>query len=97
MHNIRRHFRYSPLFLCSCTVAVLSIAYIGLIAVVMSYAALTVEFSQSVRNDEAKVAALESRYLAAVAKITATNYTVAGYALPTAEIFIPAKSMTALK
>lgn len=82
--------------ICSGAVAVLAIIYIGLIAVVMSYAVLTVEFSQSVRNDEATVAALESQYLTAVARITATNYVAAGYVKPIAEAFVPAGSVTAL-
>ena len=60
MHNLRTHFSFSLLSLVSGAVAILVVAYIGLIAVVMSYAALTVEFSQSVRNDEAAVAVLES-------------------------------------
>lgn len=87
----------SAVSLCSGIVAVLAVTYIGLIAVVMSYAAATVEFSQSVRNDESTVAALESQYLAAVAVITHTNYIAAGYAKPVAEIYIPQKSVTALR
>ena len=63
----------------------------------MSYAALTVEFSQSVRNDEATVATLESRYLATVAEITTTDFAAAGYALPIAEVFVSAKSVTAVR
>ena len=83
--------------LCSGLVVVLVITYIGLIAVVMSYAALTVEFSQSVRNDEAEVAKLESEYLDITARITNTDYTIEGYALPIVKIFVPAKSVTALR
>ncbi len=83
--------------LCTSAVAVLLVAYIGLIAVVMSYAALTVEFSQSVRNDEAAVASLESAYLAGVARVTDTDYVAAGYAKPVATTFIRAQSSTALR
>lgn len=83
--------------LCYGVVGVLAVAYIGLIAVVMSYAALTIEFSQSVRNDESAVAALEGQYLSTVAQITATDYSAAGYAPPIAKIFVPAKSVTALR
>lgn len=97
MYKSRSHFLFSPLPLVSGVVAVLTVAYIGLIAVVMSYAALTVEFSQSVRNDKATVAMLESEYLAGVAHITDIDYTKAGYALPTDKIFVPAKSVTALR
>ena len=75
----------------------LAIAYIGLIAVVMSYAALTISFSQSVKNDEAAVAVLESQYLTNVALITNTNYIAAGYVLPIAQVYVPAKEVTALR
>ena len=97
MRNARFHFPFSPVSSCGGAVAILSVVYIGLIAVVMSYAALTIEFSQAVRNDEAAVAALESRYLAAVARTTETDYTSAGYALPIAKTFVLAKSVTALR
>jgi hypothetical protein len=73
------------------------VVYIGLIAVVMSYAALTVEFSQSVKNDEAAVATLEGQYLASVARIQSLDYHAAGYSMPEAKIFVPAASMTALR
>ena len=63
----------------------------------MSYAASTIEFSQSVRNDESVVAVLEAEYLSAVAQITNTNYAADGYAVPVAKIFVPAKSTTALR
>ena len=75
----------------------LVVAYIGLIAVVMSYAALTVEFSQSVRNDEAAVATLEGQYFSEVARITAIDYRTAGYVVPRATVFVPAQSVTALR
>lgn len=97
MRNSSFHFPFSLTVLCSGTVAVLAVAYIGLIAVVMSYAALTIEFSQSVRNDETVVAALEGRYLFSVAHITDMDYAAAGYALPIAKIFVPVKSVTALR
>ena len=64
MRNVTYRFPYSAVSVCSGVVAVLAIAYIGLIAMVMTYAALTVEFSQSVRNDETAVAKLEKQYLA---------------------------------
>lgn len=97
MHNFRIHFPFSLVSFCGVVVGILLVSYIGLIAVVMSYATLTIEFSQSVRNDEAAVAALESRYLNTVARITTTDYSVAGYALPIAKTFVPAKSVTALR
>lgn len=97
MHNSRFHLPFSPVALCGGTVGVLLVVYIGLIAVVMSYAALTIEFSQSVKNDEAAVATLEGQYLAVVARTTATDYSAEGYSLPLAKIFVPAKSSTALR
>ena len=85
------------LSLSASVVAVLLVTYIGLIAVVMSYAALTVEFSQSVRDDEAAVAKLEASYLAGVSRVTRTDYLAAGYAKPAATIFIREQGATALR
>jgi len=97
MHNTSFHFPFSPLSFCIGVVAVLLIVYIGLIATVMSYAALTVEFSQSVKNDKAVVASLEGQYLATVARTTTADYVALGYSLPTSKTFVPAKSVTALR
>lgn len=97
MHRPHARFSFSLVPLCGGLVALLVVVYIGLIAVVMSYAALTVEFSQSVRNDEAEVAVLETRYLAAVAQVTSTDYVRAGYTKPLSQTFVPAKSGTALR
>ena len=93
MHNIRP----SIVSLVSGGVGVLLVVYIGLIAVVMSYAALTVELSQSVKRDEAAVAVLEARYLASVARITNIDYLGEGYAKPVARVFVRAESVTALR
>src|SRR3989344_4203296 len=57
---------FSSVALTLALVVTLGVAYIALIAVVMSYAALTVEFAQSVRSDEAVIATLEARYLGTV-------------------------------
>jgi len=97
MRSASFHLPFSFAKLCLGIVAVLTVVYIGLIAVVMNYAALMVEFSHSVRNDEAAVAALESRYLAAVAAITSTDYFAEGYVTPVEKRFVPAKSVTALR
>lgn len=97
MSNLRLPLSFSPISLASGAVGVLSVAYIGLIAMVMSYAALTVEFSQSVKNDEAAVSVMESQYLAGVVSITNKDYVAAGYTMPTAKIFVPVKSATALR
>lgn len=96
-HNLRARFPFSILSLSVGAVGVLMVTYIGLIAVVMSYAALTIEFSQSERNDEAAVAILEKQYLASVARITGTDYAAEGYAKPVATIFVRTESMTALR
>lgn len=97
MHNMRPAISFSPLSLCYGVLGVLLVAYIGLIAVVMSYAALTMEFSQSVKNDEAAVAMLEGQYLAGVAQVAGTNFIAEGYAKPAATIFVRAESATALR
>ena len=97
MHKLRSIFPFSALTLCYGTVGVLLVAYIGLIAVVMSSAVLTVEFSQSVKNDEAAVAVLEGQYLSTVARISSTNYVAEGYAKPLDKVFVRAESVTALR
>lgn len=97
MHNPHSIFPFSLLSLCGGVVGVLLVAYIGLIAVVMSYAALTVEFSQSVKDDEAAVAVLEGSYLANLVRITGTNYAAEGYAKPANKVFVRAASVTALR
>lgn len=97
MRNLPFHLPFSIVSLISGVVGVLLVSYIGLIAVVMSYAALTVEFSQSIRNDESVVASLESKYLTNVADITTTDYAVLGYAKPRAEIFVRAESAAAFR
>ena len=90
-------FSFSVTSLCYTAVGVLAVSYIGLVAVVMSYAALTVEFSQSVKNDESAVAALESQYLGMIARITSTDYTTEGYAKPLDKVFVRTQSATALR
>ena len=75
---------------------ILVLAYIGLIAVVMTYAALQVAFTQSVRTDEAAVAILESSYLSELSRITNTDYSAAGYVKPLGQIFVPGSPETAL-
>ena len=97
MYNLRSHLPFSLVSLCYGVVGVLAVVYIGLIAIVMSYAALTVEFSQSAKNKEAAVAALEAKYLASVTRVTMTDYRAEGYAKPARWIFVPARSVTALR
>ncbi len=97
MHKFRFHIPFSPVSLAAGTVVVLAVVYIGMIAMVMSYAALTIEFTQSVKSDEASLAVLESQYLSGVAQIESVDYRTIGYAAPVAQIFVPAASMTALR
>lgn len=97
MRNFFSHLSFSPVSICTGLVATLVVVYIGLIAIVMSYAALTIEFSQSVKNNEASVAGLEKQYLTTVAHITTMDYTAAGYELPLAKIFVKKKSATVLR
>jgi hypothetical protein len=97
MYKFFSHLSFSLPTICFGLIAVLALTYIGLIAVVMNYAALTVTFSQSVTNDEATVGTLESQYLASVANITNANYVALGYAPPIAQVFVPTKSVTALR
>lgn len=97
MSSIRAQLPFSFLSLAVGVVAVLGVVYIALIAVVMNYAALTVEFSQSVKNDEAALAILESEYLASISRIQSIDYRTLGYTTPTTKIFVPAASVTALR
>lgn len=97
MRNLRLHLPFSLVSLGVGAVAVLGVVYIGLIAVVMSYATLTVEFSQSVKNDEAALAVFESQYLAQIAHIESIDYRAIGYTAPLSKTYVPASSMTALR
>lgn len=91
------HLAFSPVRWAAILVAVLAIAYVGLIAMAMSYAAMTVEFAQSVRMDQAAIARLESDYLATLDGITDTDYAAEGYAKPAAPIYVPKAPATALR
>ncbi len=99
MHNTRTHiaYLYSPAAIGVFVIGMLVLIYISLLAVVMNYAALTVEFSQSVRNEESMIAKLEWQYLAAVSGISKTDYINNGYALPLKTFVRIEKSTTALR
>lgn len=97
MYNTRLFSPFSLLTVCYGAVGILVVVYIGLIAVIMSSAVLTVEFSQSVKNDIATVALLEKQYLATIAHITEINYIAEGYAKPLTKTFVRAESVTALR
>ena len=91
------HLPLSPITLALALAATLGVVYIGLIATVMSYATLTVGFAQSVRDDEAVIATLESRYLDTISEITATDYVALGYEKPVQQTFVPKAPVTALR
>lgn len=97
MSKLRAHLSFSILSACYTGIGVLVVVYIALIAVVMSYAALTVSFSQSVKSDEAVVAILESEYLTDVARIANMDYSTAGYVKPSTLVFVRTQSATALR
>lgn len=88
----RLRFPFSALSFCAGAVAVLFVAYIGLVAVAMGYAASAVAFSQSVKDGEAEVAKLESAYLADVARIAEVDYAAEGYVKPLSTTFVRARS-----
>jgi hypothetical protein len=70
--------------------------YIGLLAVVMSYAAMQVAFAEQVHNDAATVARLEAAYLATVDTLTTVNYTALGYTTPSTKQYVDESLETAL-
>lgn len=97
MHNPRTRFQFSFLSIVSGAVGFLLVVYIGLIAVIMSYASMTVESAQRVKEDKSAVAVLESKYLSAITDITNIDYAASGYTQPIAKIFVAGKSPTALR
>ena len=97
MPKHRSRFAFSPVSLSLGLTGTLLVLYIGLIATVMSYAALTIEFSQSIKTDNAAVATLESSYLSTVSRVTSTDYTAAGYTTPATIVYVPAAPATALR
>lgn len=84
-----------PLPIVLALVGTFLVTYIALIAVVMTYASLSIEFSQSVKSDESAVAILEAQYLDAVNQIAAINYGVTGYATPEKLTYVATPSATA--
>ena len=88
--------RFSPVSALVALNCFLAVCYIGLVASSLSYATLEVQFSQSVKNDEASVATLDTQYLAALEAVTASNYVALGYAKPVAESFVPGAPETAV-
>lgn len=78
-------------------IAALLVAYIGLIALVMSYASVTIEFSQSIREDSSRVAQLETQYLSSIAHLTSLDYTAHGYVVPKVTSYVLGTGVTAIR
>lgn len=97
MRNRIEKISFSPVKAAGIFAGALVVTYIGMIAFIMSYAAHTIEYAQSVRNEEAAVAGLEQQYLAAVAEITQTDYQALGYVKPTSKTFVRGTPATALR
>ncbi len=62
--------------------AALVIAYIGLLAIVMTYGALQMQSAQALRDTSATVGVLETKYLADITEINNTNPEVSGFTKP---------------
>ncbi|MEJ0053339.1 MAG: hypothetical protein WDN10_01235 [bacterium] len=77
-------------------VAVLVVAYIALIAFVMSYAAVQTETAQSVRDGSAQVSLLEIRYLEKTAALGAMDPASLGYSAPLAKNFVEGPARAAI-
>lgn len=97
MRKVIQKVAFSSVAMSGGVVLLLALVYIALIAVVMSYAAVTIEFTQSVRNDSSIVADLESQYLSMVSETTAIDFLAEGYVKPKAQIYVETKSATALR
>lgn len=89
--------RFSPLKLASSAVGALLVVYIGLIAVVMSYASLTIEYAESMKQVKSQVATLETSYLASVSRLTSADYHALGYAAPLSTTYVTGGGGTALR
>ena len=88
---------FTPVSAAATFAGALFVSYVALIAFVMTFATLSVGFTQSERSDEATVATLEAQYLSGLATITNTNYVALGYAKPATTVFVPAAAATALR
>lgn len=67
----------------SVTCGVLVFMYVALIGVAIFFATLRTELGAEVRQAETRVAALETKYYEAIAKLNATDVTALGYVSPT--------------
>jgi uncharacterized membrane protein len=88
--------RFSPVQWLSGVVVLLIVAYIGLIAFVMSYAAIETELAQSVRDSSAQVSVLEIAYLGKTASLAALDPAQLGYNAPVAKSFVAGSARAAI-
>lgn len=88
---------YAPIKMLACIGVALAVLYVALIALVMNYAALTVSFAQSIRNDEAAIARLEQAYFSELDALSRADYRALGYAKPVAHAFVTGAPATALR
>lgn len=94
MHNFFRNF--SLVKWLGAIVGSLVVLYIGLIAFVMSYAAVQTEMAQSVRDSSAQVSLLEVQYFNATRALTEVNPVALGYSAPIAKNFVSGHARAAL-
>jgi hypothetical protein len=83
MRNFLRTF--SPVQWLTGVVVALVVTYIGLIAFVMSYAAIQTETAQSVRDSSAEVSLLETQYFDKTSALGAIDPGSLGYSAPIAK------------
>lgn len=78
--------RFIPIL--SVVTGILLISYIAVFAFVMTYAAMQMRFSESVRDMSAHVGVLESNYLSLVAETNQTNPYKLGYTKPASIAYV---------
>jgi hypothetical protein len=88
--------RFSVVRSLMALVAVLVVSYIGLIAFVMSYAAVETDTAQSVRDESAQVSTLEVEYLDRSAALSIVDPSSLGYVTPRAKSFVAGPAQAAL-
>ncbi len=98
MHKIRTiSLHWSATTFLVWVASILLLVYIALISIVMTYATLTVEFAESVRDDQSAVASLEASYLEEVRALSSVDYRSLGFVEPKAKVFVKSAPVTALR
>lgn len=67
---------------------VLLVSYIALIATIMVYGTLQMQFAQRVRDTSAHVGVLESQYLSLITQINKTNPSTLGFTKPVSIAYV---------